>query len=112
MVLDGVEFVGGEAVLGADGLGDRFGEDGPVVVPVGGFVEGASKGDTEKALEGEQGNVGEVADGVQAVEGQGFGGGRFSELAIATRGLWVNRWQLGLRRAKTQPCAMPAATPN
>lgn len=50
-VLGGVEFVAGEAVLGARGAGDGFGEDGPVVVSVCAVVEGASGTRAEEALD-------------------------------------------------------------
>ncbi len=54
-VLGGVEFVAVEAVLGARGAGDGFGDDGPVVVAVGAVVEGASGARAEESLDGGEG---------------------------------------------------------
>lgn len=65
----------GEAVLGARGAGDGFGDDGPVVVSVGAVVEGASGARAEEALDGGEGEAGEVADGVDAVLDEEAGGG-------------------------------------
>ncbi|KPI22822.1 hypothetical protein OV320_1279 [Actinobacteria bacterium OV320] len=70
-VLGGIEFVAGEAVLGTDARRRRGGIDGRGVAAAGAFVQGASGPGAEEALKGELGDVGDVADGVQSVLGEG-----------------------------------------
>ncbi len=62
-----VEFVAGEVVLGAGARRRRGGVDDLGVAALGVLVEGTSGAGAEQTLQHQLGNLGDVADGVQAV---------------------------------------------
>ena len=66
-VLSGVKFVAVEAVFGAEADRRGGGVDGRRIAAVGAFVEGTAGAGTQQPLQGECGNVSDIADGVQAV---------------------------------------------
>lgn len=78
-MLGGIEFVAGEAVLGTDARRRRGGIDGRGVAAEGALVQGTPRPGPKKALKSELGDVGDIADGVQAVLGEG--GRRFRAYA-------------------------------
>jgi hypothetical protein len=69
-VLGGVEFAAGEAVLGAQARRCRRRVDDRGVPALGALIEGAAGTGAEEELQCVLGDVGDVAEGVQAVLGE------------------------------------------
>ncbi|WP_327722338.1 hypothetical protein OG381_48380 [Streptomyces sp. NBC_00490] len=75
-----IEFVPGKAMLRAEARRGRDGVDDLGVAAVGALVEGAARAGTKEALQGVLRDVGDVADGVQAVLAQQRRGPLLTEL--------------------------------